>query len=109
MKLIDLIQHLESEEALLKFYNANNFPTETEAISAFMADSLDIDSDIFFFPVEETGEYILFEKDGRKYFELFSLELGVEFYSYFDETFKTGKYTDLQKAKRLLEYLINDA
>ncbi len=109
MKLIELVKYLESDEELLNFYNANKFSAETEAILVYMTNSLEIESDIFFFTIEETEDNLRFEKEGRKYLQLFPLDFGVQYYSYFEEVFLTEKYTDIQKAKRLLEYVINDA
>jgi hypothetical protein len=109
MKLSDIIKYLESDEALEGLYDEYDLDRESETIGIYMKDSLDIDSELFFFDTLEVGDGLKIDKDGVTYFSLFSPELGVEFYSYFDDFFKAEKYTERQKAQRLLEYIINDA
>lgn len=109
MKLTELVGYLQSEETLEKISGVTSFTAEMDDMIAYMADKLDIDSDIFFFSMEETDDEVNIEKDGRQYIQLFPLILGVEFYSYFEEVFVIENYTEQQKAIRLLDYVMNDA
>ncbi|MBC3538585.1 hypothetical protein ACFSC6_06450 [Rufibacter sediminis] len=109
MTLVELIKYLESETQLQKLYQEINLDTESEAVLAYMKDSLNLNSDIEFFSIECTDDEIEFEKDGIKYYQLFPLEYGVEIYSYFDDEFRRKKYSDIDKAKRVLDYIVNDA
>jgi hypothetical protein len=109
MVLEELVTYLKSNKNLQKLYQERNLDTESEAICAYITGDLSLNSDIYFFSIEDTDDEREFEKDGVKYYQLFSLEYGVEIYSYFEDEFKKGNYTDLDKAKRLLDYLLNDA
>ena len=109
MKLVDIVKYLKDEQSFTKFLDENNYPKQAERILIYMRDSLELDSDLFFFNEHETGDNLIFEKEGSTYHQLLPLELGFEFYSYFDEFFSINKYTDPQKAQRILEYVKNDA
>jgi hypothetical protein len=109
MTLVDVIKYLNSDEALEGLYDEYNLDSESETIEIYMKGALDIDSELFFFDTVDVGDGRKIDKDGVTYFSLFSPDLGVEFYSYFDDLFKAEKYTERQKAQRLLEYIINDA
>ena len=109
MKFIELIKYLQDESTLEKFYLENNISFEEESPLAYMENELHIDSEIHLFMLEETEDEVLIEKSGKRFIQLFPLDLGVEFYSYFEEEFEKWKYTEEQKAIRLLKYRLNDA
>ena len=109
MKLSELVKYLDNESSLEKLYQERNLDNKSESILAYMKDELSIGSHIYFFPVEDTDDELKIEREGICYYQLFPLELGVEFYSYFIDEFETGKYSESDKAERLLKYVINDA
>ena len=109
MKLIDLIKYLKSDEDLFKVYHDYNLNDESEAILVYAENTINIDSDLIFFEFEETEDDLKYEKNGRIYFQLFHLKLGVEIYSYFNDVFEKENYSESQKANRILEYVLNDA
>lgn len=109
MKLIDLVKYLKDDTALERFYFENNINAEDESLLAYMEDELHIDSEIHLLSWEETEDEVVIEKDGKRFIQLFPLNLGVEFYSYFEDYFLKKNYDEKQIANRLLEYRINDA
>jgi len=110
MKLVKLVKYLKDDESLDEFYRDYKYKKDEEnVILVYMKDQLDLNSELFFFTEKQTGDIQVFEKEGAIYHSLFSLGLGVEFYSYFDQFFASQNYSDQQKAQRLLEYVINDA
>ncbi|MDB5262755.1 MAG: hypothetical protein JWQ14_2036 [Adhaeribacter sp.] len=109
MKLAELVKYLKSESHLLKLYQERNLNTESEAMLAYMKGDINVNSDIAFFSIEDTDDERKFKEEGVEFFQLFPLEHGVEIYSYFDDEFKRRNYSDLEKAKRLLDYIIYDA
>lgn len=74
-----------------------------------MVGEVSIESDIYFFPIEDTEDDVVIEREGVIYRQIFPLEFGVEIYSYFEDEFEKRNYSELDKAKRLLHYIINDA
>ena len=86
-----------------------NLDSDFYSLLVYMENELDLNSEIHFFDESITSDNIEFYLNGTKYINLFSLILGVEFYSYFSDYFRQNKYNDKQKAQRLLEYIINDA
>jgi hypothetical protein len=109
MKLIDLVKYLKDDTALERFYFENNINAEDESPLAYMENELHIDSEIHLLSWEETEDEVVIEKDGKRFIQLFPLNLGVDFYSYFEDYFIKENYDEKQIAKRLLEYRINDA
>jgi len=109
MKLVEIVNYFESEASLQEIYSDLKLEGDSDNIGVYMKNSIDINSDIYFFDEAETGDLIEITKEGIKYFNLFSLGLGVEFYSYFKDYFEINNYSDLQKAQRLVEYVIYDA
>lgn len=108
MKLPELVEYLKSEAHLQRLYQEKNFDTESEGILVYMKGELSVSSDIYFFSIEDSDDEIVIEKEGIKYYQLFPLELGVELYSYFEVEFAEKNYSEIDKAKRLLKYVVND-
>ncbi|WP_157593276.1 hypothetical protein [Rufibacter tibetensis] len=109
MNLADLVKYLRSEACLQKLYQEKNLDDESEAIFAYAKGELSIQSEVCFFPIEDVDDDLVFEIEGTKYYHLFEIGHGVEIYSYFEDEFEKGNYSELGKAKRLLQYLVNDA
>lgn len=108
MKLVDIIEHLMTHEKLEGFYYDKDFNLNSDEISIYMKDSINIDSEIYFFEVEETDGEVLYKKDGIEYIYFFPLEHTAELIQ--DELdLKNKEYTNLQIAQRLIQYRIYDA
>lgn len=104
MKLKDLVIYLFNNrvEDLINEYNLNN---NSEVILVYMDESLKIDSDIYFYPIEETDDDIIFYRNNKSYIQLFPLD-------YISDLIKSNfdKNSDINEiVKRILEYRIKDA
>lgn len=108
MKLITLISKITDSVGLDQFYVEQKLDVESEALIIYMKESLDLDSDVYVFPIEETEDDLVFEKDGVKYIQFFPIEYTLDLIES-DLGLKTGAYTDKEIAERLLEYRLRDA
>jgi hypothetical protein len=109
MRLIELIPFLKNKKTLLKLNEVQKLNQNSECVQAYMKDVIDINSEIIFLDIESTEDDLKIELNGNKYIQLFSLNYGVEIYSYFDKEFQEKGYTSEQKAKRLIKYRLTDA
>lgn len=108
MKLIELIKYLVNPEKLGELYQQQGLNTESEAILIYMKGDLDLESEILFFEIEETDDFLVFEKDDIKYVQLFSVEHIINLIEN-DLDMKDKGYSDLEIAERLLKYRKYDA
>ena len=108
MKYIDLIQYLINPKQLGNIYQIPNEDSKSEALLIYMKDQLDLESEIAIFSIEETDDDILFMKEGERYIQFFPVDHAVDLVES-DLDLKNKGYSDLEIAKRLLEYRINDA
>ena len=108
MKLTDLIPYLVNTEQLNDFYSTQKLNTDSEALIIYMVNDLNIESEVSIFEIEETEDQLIFEKDGVRYIELFPIEHASQLIE-FDLNLKRTGFSDIEIAKRLLEYRINDA
>ncbi len=104
VNFIGYLANLDNFEDLYIEFNAN---AESEALIVCLKDSLDINSEVAIFGIEETDGDLIFEKDGNKYVELFPLEMTQEMIGEYVNTYKGISNTEI--AERLLDYRINDA
>lgn len=108
MKLEDLIKYLLNPEQLEDLYQEEEINTESEALLIYMNGALDLKSEISVFEIEETEDDLVFEKNGEKYFQLFPIDYALELIES-DLELKDKGYSDLEIAKRLLDYRLKDA
>ena len=108
MKLEDLIKYLVNPEQLEVLYQEQEMNTESEALLIYMNGALDLKSEISVFEIEETEDDLVFEKDGEKYFQLFPIDYVIELIES-DLELKDKGYSDLEIAKRLLDFRLKDA
>lgn len=108
MKLEDLIKYLLNPEQLEDLYQEEEINTESEALLIYMNGALDLKSEISVFEIEETEDDLVFEKNGEKYFQLFPIDYAIELIES-DLELKDKGYSDLEIAKRLLDYRLKDA
>lgn len=108
MKLLDIIDYLRHRHNVGQLFEKLNLSTKSEAILIYMKDSLDLNSELVFFEIEETQDDLIFKKDNVTYHQLFSVDHVVDILSsYFSDREK--RLDNIGLAKRLLEYRINDA
>lgn len=108
MKLEDLIKYLLNPEQLEVLYQEEEINTESEALLIYMNGALDLKSEISVFEIEETEDDLVFERNGEKYFQLFPIDYAIELIES-DLELKDKGYSDLEIAKRLLDYRLKDA
>ena len=108
MKLIDLIEYLVKPEKIENLYQERKLNTESEALLIYMQNELSLESNIAFFEIEETEDYLQFVKNGLKYVQLFPIDYAIELIES-DLGLKNKGYTNLEIAKRLLEYRLKDS
>ena len=108
MKLITLISKITDSAGLDQFYVEQKLDVESEALSLYMKESLNLDSEVYVFPIEETGDDLVFEKDGVKYVQFFPIEYALDLIES-DLDLKARVLTDKEIAERLLEYRLRDA
>lgn len=108
MKLIEVIKYLINPSQLNVFYQEYELNTESEALLIYQKEKLDLESDIAILEIEETEDNVLFEKDGIQYIQLFPIDYAIELIESNLELKGKGN-SDLQIAKRLLDYRERDA
>lgn len=106
MRLIDLIRYLKEPELLTELYAGKSLDSNSEAILIYMKDSLSIESKIRLFEIEKTDDDILFEDEGERYIQLFSIDYATEI---IESHFDSSLLNDSQVAQQLLAYRIKDA
>ena len=108
MKLLDIIDYLRRPERLQDLYDSLKLSKESESISIYMKDAIDINSDLEFFEIEKTDGKLIYELNGTRYIELFPLEYASDIIcNTFSE--ENRKLNNVELSKRILEYRINDA
>lgn len=106
MKLEKFVNYLKTDNIDLLFIN-EAIEIDRDFMDIYMRDTLDLNSDLFFFDVDKVPRGRNIEIDGLRYVNLFPLSLAKELV---DDFSKLPEYdTDLRLAKRLLEYRLNDA
>jgi len=108
MKLTNLIELLITHKSLKQLYSEQKLNEESEAILIYMKDILHIDSEIFFFEIEDTDDQLEYEVNGANYIQLFPLNHIADLIES-DLNLKNSGLSILQMAERLLEYRIKDA
>ena len=108
MKFENIIHYLLKPSKLIDLYAVYSINPESASIGIYMENSLDINSNIELFEIEETGGRIENVKNNRKYIAVLPVDLAIELIDY-DLDLKDKGLTDLQIAQRLLDYSINDA
>lgn len=109
MKLIDLISLFKSSNSLEAITKNLALSENTEVNLIYMIREIDIDSDIYFFTLEETEDKLTFFRDGCRYIQLFPVP---DFIDLINEDFKyltELKASNIEIATRILEYRNNDA
>lgn len=108
MNIIELIPHLKSlskAEALLSSILPD---IEFDLVELYMKDSLTLDSDVMFFNAESIPNELVIEIDGNKYENLLPLYMAQEMVEEYVNVYG-NKVSDLEIAKRLLDYSEKDA
>jgi hypothetical protein len=108
MKVIELVKKMRVEGAIEKFLSKELPNIEFDMIDSFMIDSIDIQSEISFFNIEELPDGIEMKIGEILYVNFFPLYLIKELIEDFLNLYGISS-TDLHIAEKLIEYRINDA
>ena len=108
MKLVELVKYLVEPELLNELYQEKELDKESEALVICMQGTIDMESEIAIFEIEKTGGDLIFEMDGKKYVELFTIGHTIDLIEY-DLQLKDNGYSAIQIAERLIDYRLNDA
>ena len=108
MRLVELVKYLTNPQQLAELYQKLRLNTESEALLIYVRGTLDPESEIAIFGIEETEDDIIFKKEGVQYIQLFSVDHAIRLIES-DLQLKNKGYSDIQIAKRLLQYRQNDA
>jgi hypothetical protein len=106
MKLLELMPYLVHPEKLNELFTKEGLNGDSDALLIYMKGSLDLESQLVIFELEKIEGDLIFEKDGVRYIHFFSIDDAVEF---IESDVQNKNNSDFTKAKRLIEYRINDA
>ena len=107
MNVINFIDYLINPEKLNDLLTKLNVNVESEALIVCVKDSLDINSEISIFDIEDTNGQLVFEKEETKFIELFPLEMVQEMAIEYVNTYEGMLHYEI--AQRIIDYRINDA
>ncbi|MDQ1161515.1 hypothetical protein QE422_001883 [Chryseobacterium sp. SORGH_AS 447] len=107
MNFINFIDYLIDTVKLDNLLIEMNVDRESEALIACLKESLDINSEVSIFGIEETDGKLIFEKSGTKFIELFPLEMLQEITIDYVNAYKNLSHYEI--AKKIMDYRINDA
>lgn len=108
MKIIDLVNFFKNGGTFLEFCKLQSLNEDSEVIEIYMQKPLKLDSELSFFPIEETEGKVVFEKKGSVYHNLF------DFY-YFEDTVNDylngdlGEMTVTEFSEKLISYAVKDS
>ena len=106
MKLVDLISYFRSGGDFYSFCQERMLNAESEVIEIYAQKPVNLESQLGFFPIEETEGQVDFSVQGVSYQNLF------DFFYFLDVIKDTSENTNLgdaELAKTLLAYALNDA
>ena len=109
MKLEELVTYLMNPEQLEQLYKelGLNIDSESEPLLIYMEGEIDLKSEIVFFESDETEDDLIFEKDGKRFVNLWDIDYVIYLLEMLDLLDKG--YTNIKIAQRLIEYRLNDA
>lgn len=84
-----------------------NTDSESKPLLIYMEGEIDLTSEIVFFESDETEDDLIFEKDGKRFVNLWDIDYVIYLLEMLDLLDKG--YTNIKIAQRLIEYRLNDA
>lgn len=105
MNIIELVKHLKSFKQTENFITEYVPTIEYDLVDIYMTGKLGLDSEIAFFDAEKIPNRLIIDIDGIIYENLFPLNLAQEMV----EELNVSNLTDLEIAKRILEFREKDA
>ena len=108
MKLVELVKHLKSVEEAERFVSKELLNVEFNSVEIYMVNDLNLNADIKFFDAESVPHGSEIEITGVQLINFLPLYMAQEMVEEYNMNLE-GKMTDLEIAKALLSYSINDA
>lgn len=108
MNLIELVERITQPRGVDNILAGLSQNKQSEAFLVYLQKPLGVESEVTFFPIEETEDSLLYQKSGREYLQLFPLEYALELIESDLDLLGKGRNSH-QIADRLLQYRINDA
>ena len=108
MKLVELIKHLKRIDKAEQFISKELPNVEFDSVDIFMVNDLNLNADIKFFDAESVSHGSEIEIAGVQLINFLPLYMAQEMVEEYHMNLE-GKMTDLEIAKALLSYSINDA
>ena len=105
MNLIDFIKYLKNKKKLAQYMSKHYPDIDYYDAEVYLKGSLSIESELMIFDGEKIAGMIEMEVNGQKYYNLFSLDFLLEVFNDYSKT--SG--TDIEIARRIINYRINDA
>jgi hypothetical protein len=107
MKLVDLVSYFRQGGTFDDFCKAHKLNAESEVIEVYAQKPVSLESQLGFFPIEDTKGQVEYFSDGAKYQNLFD-------FFYFLEVIEDVKSEetppkDAELAQTLLSYALNDS
>ena len=107
MKLVELIKHLKRIDKAEQFISKELPNVEFDSVDIFMVNDLNLNADIKFFDAESVSHGSEIEIAGVQLINFLPLYMAQEMVEAYMNL--EGQMTDLEIAKALLSYSINDA
>jgi len=104
MKLTDLIPYLKNADKWNELLTKLGIDLTTEKVLIYALDKLELDSEILLIELEKTEDKTEIELNGKKYIQILPTSLAQELLIDI-----SNLKTDIDIAKRLIEYSVNDA
>lgn len=105
MNLLEFISYLKKPSEIEKIVLEQEPDLDIELADIYLEQELSIHSEMRFFNAEEIEGKLEMEYEGKKYVNLFPLDLLMEIY----EDYANTEGTDLEIAERIMSYRIKDA
>ena len=104
MNLAALIDFFRKGKTLEQFYSEQGLSSKSEVIEVYMENPFQLDSNIYFFEIEETDGKYEFEVDNKNVYNLFDLYYFLDFI----EDIKEKEIDSKSAAEILFNYSIKD-
>jgi len=108
MNIIELIDHLKNPELAENFIKTILPDVEFDEIAIYMKDKVTLDAEISFFDAEAISYDLIMEINGERFESFFSLYQAQEMVEEYVTQYNP-KLSNLEIAKRMLDYHLNDA
>ncbi|NLR57402.1 hypothetical protein HGH93_04800 [Chitinophaga polysaccharea] len=108
MNIIELVDHLGSLDLARNFINSILPEVEFDEVIIYMKDRVCLEANISFFDAEAISNELVMEVDGERFECFFPLYQAQEMVEEYVNKYN-GRLSNLDIAKRMLDYHLNDA